>query len=55
MHYQIPSILAITLVVSVSLLTVQLVMNQSQSIETEYSEANMYDAQAHGQRIQLKQ
>lgn len=46
MRHQIPAFLALSLVMSVALLTGQLVMDQSQMIQGQYAEADMYDVQA---------
>lgn len=54
MRHQIPTILALTLVVSVSFLMGQLVVNQSHDIQANYAEANMYDVQAQAAMIQVK-
>ena len=54
MRHQIPAVLALTLVVSVSLLMGQLVVNQSEGIQADYAEANMYDAEAGAKKAQLK-
>lgn len=54
MRHQIPTILALTLVVSVSFLMGQLVVNKSQGIQADYAEASMYDAEAQS-RAQMVQ
>lgn len=56
MRHQIPTILALTLVVSVSFLMGQLVVNKSQGIQADYAEASMYDAEAQSraQMVQTK-
>lgn len=54
MRHQIPAFLALCLILSVALLTGQLVMNTSQDIQANYAEANMYDVQAQAQATMIQ-